>query len=103
MALSKDEQRTLDEIERGLREDIPEFADAARFDRLRRHRVILGGGAFLLGVVALVVGEVVSQVQLTVGVMVSLAGFGAMFAAIAWTVQHRYHAFRLDRSAKPGR
>lgn len=103
MALSKDEQRTLDEIERALREDDPKFANATHFDRLRRHRVILGAGAFLLGAIALVVGEVVSQVQLTAGVMLSLAGFGTMFAAIAWTVRRRYPTFRPDRSAKLGR
>ncbi len=88
MALSKDEQRTLDEIERALRDEDPTFVNTASFDHLLRHRVIVGGFAFLVGMVVLVVGEIASQAQLVVGVIVSLAGFFAMLVAITW-VSHR--------------
>ena len=90
MALSNDEQRTLDEIERGLRDD-PTFVNAVSFDHRRRHRAIVGGLAFLLGVVVLMVGEVASQAQLALGVVVSLAGFVSMFAAVAWMFHSRNH------------
>jgi multidrug efflux pump subunit AcrB len=89
MALSKDEQRTLDEIERALREEDPNFVSAVSFGRLRRRRIIIGGTAFILGMIALVVGEMVSQVQLAVGVVVSVAGFLGMFVALAWAILPR--------------
>ena len=90
MALSNDEQRTLDEIERGLRDD-PTFVNTVSFDHRRRHRVIVGGLAFLLGAVMLVLGEVASQAQLAVGVIVGVAGFVSMFVAIAWMLRRRHH------------
>ena len=84
MALSKDEQRTLDEIERALHDEDPRFAATVDFDHLLRRRIIWGGLAFLLGMVAMVIGEVASQAQLAVGVVVGVAGFVAMFTAVAW-------------------
>ena len=89
MALSKDEQRTLDEIERALREDDPKFASAVTFGRLRRRRIMVGGTVFVLGMIALVAGEMVSQVHMAVGVVVSVVGFIAMFVALAWTILPR--------------
>ncbi|HOZ58259.1 MAG TPA: DUF3040 domain-containing protein [Nakamurella multipartita] len=86
MALSKDEQRTLDEIERALSEDDPTFAAAVSFGRWRRRRIIVGGTAFVVGMIALVAGEMVSQVHMAVGVVVSVIGFIAMFVALAWTI-----------------
>ena len=91
MALSNDEQRTLDEIERALRDDDPTFVNAVSLDHLRRHRAVVGGFAFLLGLVLLVVGEVASQAQLAVGVIVGVAGFVSMFFAIAWMLRRRHH------------
>ena len=91
MALSNDEQRTLDEIECALRDDDPMFVNAVSLDHLRRHRVIVGGLAFLLGAVMLVLGEVASQAQLAVGVIVGVAGFVSMFVAIAWMLRRRHH------------
>jgi len=82
MALSNDEQRTLDEIERGLRD--PVFVNTVDFDRLRLRRVMTGALVFLLGMVVLVVGEVAAQAQMAVGVIVGVAGFVTMFAAAAW-------------------
>jgi hypothetical protein len=86
MALSKDEQRTLDEIERALSDDDPKFASAVNFGRFRRRRIIVGGTVFVLGMIALVAGEMVSQVHMAVGVAVSISGFIAMFIALAWTI-----------------
>lgn len=87
MALSKDEQRTLDEIERALRDEDPRFATTVNFDHLLRRRMILGGLTFLLGIVAMVIGEVASQAQLAVGVVVGVAGFVVMFTAVAWMLR----------------
>jgi hypothetical protein len=89
MALSKDEQRTLDEIERALRDDDPKFVSAVDFGRFRRRRTIVGGTAFILGMIALVVGEMVAQVHMAVGVVVGVAGFIARFVALAWTILPR--------------
>ena len=84
MALSNDEQHTLDEIERALRDEDPVFVQAVDFDRLRRRRVMTGALLFLLGMVVLVIGEVASQAQMAVGVIVGVAGFVTMFAAAGW-------------------
>ena len=84
MALSNDEPHTLDEIERGLRDEDPVFVNAVDFDRLRLRRVVTGALVFLLGMAVLVVGEVASQAQMAVGVIVGVAGFVTMFAAAGW-------------------
>jgi len=84
MALSNDEQHTLDEIERGLRNDDPVFVQAVDFDRLRLRRVMTGALVFLLGMAVLVAGEITSQAQMAVGVIFGVAGFVTMFAAAAW-------------------
>ena len=48
MALSNDEQHTLDEIERSLRDEDPVFVQAVDFDRLRLRRVMTGALVFLI-------------------------------------------------------
>jgi hypothetical protein len=65
-APSKDAQRTLDEIARALRDEDPKFVSTVNFGRFRRRRIIVGGTAFNLGMIALV-GEMVSQVHLGCG------------------------------------
>jgi hypothetical protein len=90
MPLSKQEQRALDEIERALRDDDPRFVNAVSFDHLRRHRALVGGSLLVLGMILLVVGEIASQAQLVTGIVVSIAGFLLMFAAIAWTIRRPY-------------
>ena len=87
MALSKQEQRTLDEIERALRVEDPGFVNAINLDHLRRHRLRAGGSTVLLGMILLVVGEIASQAQLVLGVIVSIAGFVLMLAAITWAMR----------------
>lgn len=88
MPLSKDEQRRFDGIGQALREDDPLFAATVTFDRLRRHRLILGGLVFLGGLAVLLVGEAAAQAQLAIGVIVSLGGFVTMLAAAGWML-HR--------------
>jgi hypothetical protein len=79
----------VNEIERALRDDDPKFVSAVNFGRFRRRRTIVGGTAFILGMIALVVWEMVSQVICVVGVVVGVAGFIAMFVALAWTILPR--------------
>ena len=43
-----------------------------------------GALVFLLGMAVLVAGEITSQAQMAVGVIVGVAGFATMFAAAAW-------------------
>ncbi|GAA2019465.1 DUF3040 domain-containing protein [Nakamurella flavida] len=82
MPLSEHEQRMLDEIERALYQDDPKFATSVNVGRIRRRRPILAGIAFLVGLVALVVGVIATQSLLAVGVVVSVLGFLAMVAAV---------------------
>jgi len=88
VALSKQEQRALDEIERALRDEDPGFFNAVSFDSFRRHRALIGGSTLLLGAIVLVLGEIAAQAQLAVGVIISVAGFVVMFVAVAWTIRH---------------
>jgi len=87
--LSKDEQDRLDEIERALSDDDPRFAASVDFDRLRRHHKLVGGAAFILGIVVLVLGAVATQAVLAVGVIVSVAGFVVMVAAAKYLLDRR--------------
>lgn len=92
MSLSRDEQRTLDEIERTFRDDDPTFTANFTFARAGRQQQVIGYAAFLLGVTALLAGAIAAQTQIAVGVIVSLAGFLAMCAAAWWVFRHRRHA-----------
>ena len=87
--LSKDEQDRLDEIERALSDDDPRFAASVDFDHLRRHRLLVGGAAFILGIVVLVLGAVATQALMAVGVIVSVAGFVVMVAAAKYLLDRR--------------
>ena len=83
MALSKDEQRTLEEIERALLDDDPKFAASVNLDQVRHHRAFSGGLGFLLGLALLLVGAIATQAVVAIGVVVSVAGFLVMIAALA--------------------
>ena len=83
MALSKDEQRTLEEIERALLDDDPKFAASVNLDQVRHHRAFSGGLGFLLGLALLLVGAIATQAVVAIGVAVSVAGFLVMIAALA--------------------
>ena len=90
MSLSRDEQRTLDEIERTFRDDDPKFTANFTFARAGRRQRMIGYAAFLLGVTALLAGAIAAQAQTAVGVIVSLAGSLAMCVAAWWVFRHRH-------------
>jgi hypothetical protein len=81
MPLSEGEQRRLDEIEQALKLDDPKFAATITIDGLRRHRAIVCGALFVLGMVALVVGLVLTDGIVWAGVIISVAGAAAMVTA----------------------
>ncbi len=82
--LSNDEQRQLDEIERALRDDDPNFAAAVDFGHLRRRPTIAPVSTILLGVVLLVVGEIAAQPLLIAGVILSVTGFLVTVSGFWW-------------------
>jgi hypothetical protein len=84
MSLSKDEQQRLDEIERALLNDDPQFAAAVGLGQMRGRRLMIRAVVFLTGLVALVAGEITAQSMLAVGVIVSLVGFVTMLGAAGW-------------------
>lgn len=91
MPLSEGEQRRLDEIERALKLDDPKFAATITIDGFRRHRAIVCGSLFLVGMVVLVTGLVITDAALWAGVVVSLLGLVAMVTAVAIFVRSNRH------------
>jgi hypothetical protein len=90
MPLSEDDQRRLDEIERGLQRDDPKFAAGQSLERLRLRRIVRAGGLSLIGLVLLVAGLVVTNATPAVGVLISVAGFLVMVGADAAIIRrHR--------------
>ena len=83
MPLSEDDQRKLDQIEQALTKDDPRFAQTVNIDRWRRRRIALAGAAFTIGMVVLIVGLVITQAVLVLGVIISIAGALTMTAATA--------------------
>jgi len=83
MPLSEDDQRKLDQIEQALTKDDPQFAETVNIDRWRRRRIALAGAAFTIGMVVLIVGLVITQAVLVLGVIISIAGALTMTAATA--------------------
>jgi len=83
MALSKDEQRTLEEIERALLDDDPKFAASVNLEQVRQHRLLSGGLWFLLGLVLLLAGAIGTQAVVAIGVTASVVGFLLMVGALA--------------------
>ena len=89
MPLSEDEQRRLDEIERGLQRDDPKFAAGQSLERHRFRRMLAAGGVVLIGMVLLVVGLVLSNTAPVVGVVISVAGFLFMVGGAAVLIRRR--------------
>ena len=80
MPLSDDDQRRLDEIEQSLARDDPEFA--ARVNVQWRRRRLLGAiTCFAVGAVLLIAGLVTTHAVIVIGVIIAVAGLGAMVAA----------------------
>src|SRR6476469_2574465 len=82
MALSDDEQRRLDEMERALTRDDPRFAASVSIDRVRRRRRIVGACVFLIGIIVLLAGLVTTAESTTAGVVIGVAGALIMIAAV---------------------
>jgi hypothetical protein len=81
MPLSEDDQRKLDQIEQALAKDDPQFAQTVNIDRWRRRRIVLAGASFTIGIVVLLVGLIITQAVLVLGVIISIAGVLTMTAA----------------------
>jgi len=82
MPLSEGEQRRLDEIERALMTEDPSFASNIAIDQFRRHHVVLAAIAFVIGMVTLVAGLLVTDASLWIGVVIVLAGLAAMAGGV---------------------
>jgi len=85
--LSKDEQRQLDEIERALREDDPNFAAAVDFGQVRLRRIMAPAATILLGLILLVLGEITAQWLLIAGVVLGVAGFLVAVVGFWWLLR----------------
>lgn len=96
MALSEGEQRRLDEIERALRSEDPNFAATITISRIRRHRAVLAGVVFIVGMLALVAGLVTTDAALWAGIVIVVLGIAAMVAGAL--MYFRPRRFRMLRS-----
>ncbi len=88
MALSEEDQRKFDEIERGLLEQDPVLSTTT-IDRLRRRRRWSAVASFCVGVLLLVAGLVWAQGSLVWGVLISVAGFLVMVGAVVQSAGRR--------------
>lgn len=78
MPLSEEELRALEQMERALADEDPKFASTLRGTAFRRHsrrRAVLAGLAFVVGVIGLMTGAVMSQP------IVGIVGFVVMLAS----------------------
>ena len=92
MALSDDEQRTLDEMERMLAGDDPGFAARISLKHARRRRWFVGAVLFVVGIGVLLAGLVTTAGSAPVGVLISVAGLLIMIAAaVAVLFRRRRH------------
>ena len=83
MPLSEHERRQLEQIERALRADDPQFADAVAAADPRVHykrRIIAAALGLVIGVGLLLAGVVINVIA------VAVAGFGVMLACSLWAV-----------------
>jgi len=94
MSLSDEHRRVLEEIERALEEDDPQFAATVtpeHIQRLRRRWVIIPASLFLFGALLLVAGLVTTHAQLAAGVAASITGFLTMPAAVLLFLHRHRH------------
>jgi Protein of unknown function (DUF3040) len=90
MALSEDDQRRFDEIERALLDQDPVFSRSMTIDQLRRRRMLAGVACFCLGVLLLLAGLLWTQVSLPWGALISVWGFIVMVGAAAHNIGRRH-------------
>ena len=86
MPLSEEELRLLEQMERALVADDPKLASTLRGASIRRHarrRAYLAGGAFLVGVVVLMTGAVMSMTIVGIVGFVVMLGSAYVFVT-AW-------------------
>ncbi len=88
MPISDDEQRRLDEMERDLQRDDPNFAAGQSIERIWLRRMVAAGAAILIGMVLLVAGIITTQAILVLGVIISLIGFLSEVAGAASITRH---------------
>jgi hypothetical protein len=84
--LSEEEQRLLEQMEQALAADDPKFASTLRGSALAargRRQALIAAGAFVVGVVVLMVGAVTQTTLVAVGGFVIMLG-SAYFFAVAW-------------------
>lgn len=89
MALSDGEQRRLDEIARALALEDPTFAQRITHAGLRRPRLVVAVAVFVMGMVALVTGLVLTDASLWFGLTILGAGVTAMGAAVVVALRER--------------
>ena len=84
MPLSEEELRLLEQMERALVADDPKLASTLRGASIRRHarrRAYVAGGAFLVGVVVLMTGAVMSMT--IVGIVGFVVMLGSAYVALS--------------------
>lgn len=103
MALSNEEQRRLDEIQRSLQPDAKVFrvglrrrvklwlAGAGEFGDARQRRRVAACAVVGVGVVVLLTGLLLTQGSAVFGVMVAAVGLVIMTAAAALFLRHGRH------------
>ena len=79
MKLSRHEQQVLNEIERGVQAEDPEFFAKMKGSQRSRGGSVRGSVTFVSGLVAFMIGTVLAQAAPGWGVVISLIGFLAMF------------------------
>jgi hypothetical protein len=89
MALSEGEQRRLDEIAAGLTFEDPTFAQRITHAGLRRPRIVVALAMFVMGMVALVLGLVLTDASLVFGLIILGAGLVAMGGAVVIALRER--------------
>lgn len=84
MPLSEEELRLLEQMERALVADDPKLASTLRGASIRRHarrRAYVAGGAFLVGVIVLMTGAVMSMT--VVGIVGFVVMLGSAYVALS--------------------
>jgi hypothetical protein len=104
--LSEEEQRMLEQLEQALAAEDPKFASTLRGSSARsRHRrfAFIFAGVFLVGIILLMTGVIITQTVVSVAGFVLMLG-GAYFGLIEWRRSSQpepLYAVGSDKGAKP--